>query len=51
MLIFLKDTLTIEDEKLSKACKSVFVCLLEPLQGRYPYQKYENFNTLSQFSD
>ena len=26
------------------------VRLLEPLQGRYPHQKCENFNTLSQFS-
>ena len=46
--VFFKDTLTIEDEKLFKACKSV--CLLEPLQVRYPHQKCENFNTLSQFS-
>ena len=46
MLFFLKDTLTIEDEKLFKACKSV--CLLEPLQVRYPHKK--NVNTLSQFS-
>ena len=28
----------------------LFVCLLEPLQGRYPHQKCENFDTLSQFS-
>ena len=48
MLFFLKDTLSIEDEKVFKACKSV--CLLETLQGRYPHQKCENFNTLSQFS-
>ena len=48
MLFFLKDTLSIEDEKLFKACKSV--CLLETLQGRYPHQKCENSNTLSQFS-
>ena len=27
----------------------LFVCLLETLQGRYPHQKCENFNTLSQF--
>ena len=46
--VFLKDTLSIKDEKLFKACKSV--CLLEQLQGRYPHQKCENFNTLSQFS-
>ena len=46
--VFLKDTLTIQDEKLFKACKSV--CLLEPLQVRYPHQKCENFNNLSQFS-
>ena len=48
MLFFLKDTLSIEDEKLFKACKSV--CLLETLQGGYPHQKCENFNFLSQFS-
>ena len=43
VLFFLKDTLSIEDEKLFKACKSV--CLLETLQGGYPHQKCENFNT------
>ena len=46
MLFFLKDTLSIKDEKLFKA----FVCLLETLQGGYPHQKCENFITLSQFS-
>ena len=44
---FLKDALSIEDEKLFKACKSV--CLLVPLQGKYPHQKCENFNTLHNF--
>ena len=48
MLFFLKDTLSIGDEKVFKACK--YVCLLETLQGRYPHQKCENLNTLSQFS-
>ena len=48
VLFFLKDTLSIEDEKLFKACKSV--CLLETLQGGYPHQKCENFNFLSIFS-
>ena len=43
MLFSLKDTLSIEDEKLFKACKSV--CLL-----KHPHQKCENFSTLSQFS-
>ena len=47
MLFFLKDTLSIEDEKLFKACKSV--CLLETLQGGYPTKSvkistfYHNF--------
>ena len=45
VLFFLKDILSIEDEKLFKACKSVFVCLLETLQGGYPHQKCENVNT------
>ena len=46
VLFFLKDTLSIEDEKLFKACKSVCSsCLLETLQGGYPHQKCENFNT------
>ena len=37
----IKDTLSITDEKLFKACRSV--CSLEPLKGRYPYSKCENF--------
>ena len=28
----------------------LFVCSPEPLEERYPHPKYENFNTLSQFS-
>ena len=51
MLFFLKDTLSIEDEKLFQGMQiCLFVCLLETLQGRYPHQKCENFNFLSQFS-
>ena len=51
MLFFLKDTLSIEDEKIVQGMQiCLFVCLLETLQGRYPHQKCENFNTLSQFS-
>ena len=50
-MLFLKATLSIRVEKVFKASKiCLFVCLLEPLQGRYPHQKCENFNTLSQFS-
>ena len=49
--IFLKDTLSIEDEKSVQGMQiCLFVCLLESLQGRYPHQKCENFNSLSQFS-
>ena len=51
MLFFLKDTLSIEDEKLFQGMQiCLFVCLLETLQGGYPHQKCENFNFLSQFS-
>ena len=51
MLFFLKDTLSIEDENIVQGMEiCLFVCLLETLQGRYPHQKCENFNTLSQFS-
>ena len=51
MLFFLKDTLSIEDEKLFQGMQiCLFVCLLETLQGEYPHQKCENFNFLSQFS-
>ena len=50
-LFFLKDTLSIEDEKLFQGMQiCLFVCLLEPLEERYPHSEYENFNTLSQFS-
>ena len=48
LLLVLKDTLTIENYKLFKACRSV--CSPEPLEERYPHPKCENFNTLSQFS-
>ena len=49
MLIFLKDTLTIKDEKLFKACRSV--CLFaRAITSEVFHQKCENFNTLSQFS-
>ena len=40
--IFLKDTLTIEDEKLFKACRSV--CFPEPSDVRYPLSKCENLH-------
>ena len=51
MLFFLKDTLSIEDEKIVQGMQiCLFVCLLETLQGGYPHQKCENFNFLSQFS-
>ena len=51
MLVFFKDTLSIEDEKLFQGMQiCLFVCLLETLQGMFPHQKCEYFNTLSQFS-
>ena len=50
MLFFLIDILTIVDENLFSMQICSFVCLLETLQVRYPHQKCENFNTLSQFS-
>ena len=51
MLFFLKDTLSIENEKNVQGMQiCLFVCLLETLQGGYPHQKCENFNFLSQFS-
>ena len=46
VLFFLKDTLSIEDEKIVQGMQIyLFVCLLETLQGGYPHQKCENFNT------
>ena len=46
VLFFLKDTLSIEDEKIVQGMQiCLFVCLLETLQGGYPHQKCENFNT------
>ena len=51
VLFFLKDTLSIEDEKLFKACKSV--CLLETLQGGTPTKSVKistlNHNFLSDY--
>ena len=51
LMRFLNDTLSIEDEKLFKACSSVHSSVP---QSHYkcdtPHPKCENFNTLSQLS-
>ena len=49
MLLFLKDALSIENEKLFKACRSVHL-FASAITSVVPHQKCENFNTLSQFS-
>ena len=50
MLFLLKDTSSIEDEKLFKACRSVYLFPRANLQEMYPHRKCKNFNTLSVFS-
>ena len=48
-MLFLKDTLSIED---AKSVQGMHICLFvsaRTITGRYPHQKCENFNTLSQF--
>ena len=51
MLLPLKDTLFIKDEKLFKACRSVHSSVSQShLQERYPQPKCDYFNTLTQLS-
>ena len=50
MLFFLKDTLSIEDEKLFKHASLSVRLFARDITRGVPHQKCENFNFLSQFS-
>ena len=43
MLLLLKDTLSIEDDHLFKACRSVYSSVPQLLEARYPHPKCVKF--------